>query len=185
MKMLLGILCMLSVAGAAGAASIDKVDVPDKAVVGNQTLVLNGVGLRTKFWVHVYIGALYLPAQAHTTQAVLAAQGPDRILMHMEYAASRDQMVDGFTDDFSNNLPAQEHHRLQDKIKTFTSYFGDTHEGEQILIDYLPDSGTRVTIDGQVKGTIPGDDFHRAVLLVWLGDHPADGDLKEGMLGKG
>jgi len=30
---------------------------------------------------------------------------------------------------------------------------------------------------------IPGEDFNRALLRIWLGDRPADGDLKRGMLG--
>jgi len=33
------------------------------------------------------------------------------------------------------------------------------------------------------KGRVPGEDFQRALLAVWLGDHPADTSLKKGMLG--
>jgi len=61
-------------------------------------------------------------------------------------------------------------------------------DGDVILIDYLPGSvpgsGTRVTINGVVKATIAGEDFNRALLRIWLGDKPADSDLKKGMLGQ-
>ena len=30
-----------------------------------------------------------------------------------------------------------------------------------------------------------GEDFYRALLRIWLGDKPVDGDLKQGMLGQG
>jgi hypothetical protein len=52
-----------------------------------------------------------------------------------------------------------------------------------ILIDYLPGSGTRITVNGAAKGTIAGEDFNRALLRIWLGDNPADSDLKKGLLG--
>jgi hypothetical protein len=54
-----------------------------------------------------------------------------------------------------------------------------------ILLDYLPGAGTRVTIKGQVKGVIPGQDFNDALLEVWLGARPASGGLKRAMLGGG
>jgi hypothetical protein len=40
-------------------------------------------------------------------------------------------------------------------------------------------------VNGQPRGKpIPGDDFYRALLRIWLGDKPVDGDLKKGMLGQ-
>ena len=52
-----------------------------------------------------------------------------------------------------------------------------------ILLDYLPGAGTRVTVSGDDKGTIPGEEFNRALLRIWLGDQPADASLKKAMLG--
>jgi hypothetical protein len=42
----------------------------------------------------------------------------------------------------------------------------------------------RVSIKGEVKGTIKGLDFKKAVFGIWLGEKPADAKLKKGMLGK-
>jgi len=39
-------------------------------------------------------------------------------------------------------------------------------------------------MNGEVKGVIAGADFYTALLDVWLGDEPADEDLKEAMLGE-
>ena len=48
----------------------------------------------------------------------------------------------------------------------------------------MPDTGTRITVNGQPKGaSIPGEDFYAAVLRIWLGDKPVDADLKKGLLG--
>jgi hypothetical protein len=40
-------------------------------------------------------------------------------------------------------------------------------------------------VNGQPRGKLmPGDEFYRALLRIWLGEKPADGDLKKGMLGQ-
>ncbi|MBK5259345.1 MAG: chalcone isomerase family protein, partial [Thermoanaerobaculia bacterium] len=53
----------LAVTAVAEAATVGGVDISDKTTVGGQTLVLNGAGLRKKFFIKVYTGALYLPSK--------------------------------------------------------------------------------------------------------------------------
>jgi hypothetical protein len=54
-----------------------------------------------------------------------------------------------------------------------------------VHLDWLPESGTRLTFNGVAKGSdIPGEDFYRALLKIWIGDKPAQDDLKEHLLGK-
>ena len=45
-------------------------------------------------------------------------------------------------------------------------------------------NGVVVYKNGSKKGSIDGHDFKRALFGIWLGDKPADDDLKAGMLGK-
>jgi hypothetical protein len=44
--------------------------------------------------------------------------------------------------------------------------------------------GTRVIVEGQERITIPGEDFFRAMLHIWIGNKPVDGRLRDAMLGK-
>jgi hypothetical protein len=61
---------------------------------------------------------------------------------------------------------------------------GETKKGDVINFEYVPDAGTRITVNGQPRGTsIPGEDFFTAVLRIWLGEKPADAGLKKGLLG--
>ena len=62
--------------------------------------------------------------------------------------------------------------------------FTTVHAGDVILLDYIPGKGTIVNIRGEQQGVIEGEDFYSALLDVWLGDEPADDDLKEAMLGE-
>jgi hypothetical protein len=49
----------------------------------------------------------------------------------------------------------------------------------------VPGTGTQVYWDGTLKGTIPGEEFHHALLNVYMGPNPPTSSLKDGMLGKG
>jgi len=40
-----------------------------------------------------------------------------------------------------------------------------------------------VDVNGRVAGRIDGDDFARAFLSIWLGEHPPNPDLRAGRLG--
>lgn len=176
----------LLLAGQAAALDVAGVAVPEQASLGDGApLTLNGAGVRSKFFIKVYVGALYLPAQAHSTAAVLAQDGPRRVSMHVLYGEiDRDKLVDAWNDGFAANLDDAAHAALAPRIAQFNALFDTVREGDVILLDYLPGEGTAVTIRGEHRGVIPGRDFNDALLRVWLGDEPADGDLKAAMLGR-
>ena len=65
MKVLLLAICLNLTSTIAGAAEISGVFIDDQIKTQNgETLLLNGSGLRGKFWVDVYVGSLYLPAKS-------------------------------------------------------------------------------------------------------------------------
>jgi hypothetical protein len=61
---------------------------------------------------------------------------------------------------------------------------GEAKTGSQVFIDWLPEGGTRLTVNGQVRGSdIAGEDFFKALLKIWLGNKPVQDDLKQALLG--
>ena len=146
-------------------------------------LVLNGAGIRKKYFVKVYVGALYLTQKAASVDAVINQAGAKRVLMNFVRNVSADKLTNGWNDGFSANQSDTEMAALQASLDEFNKLFVSVNEGDEILLDYLPGQGTRVTIKGEVKGTVPGEDFYKALLLVWLGEYPASGALKAAMLG--
>ena len=60
----------------------------------------------------------------------------------------------------------------------------DIKEGDKINLDYIPGKGVRVTKNGDVKGTVPGLDFKKALFGIWFGTPPVQESLKKEMLGK-
>lgn len=177
---------------AAPAAELEGVKLPDSARVteGGAELVLNGAGVRTRFMFRVYVGALYVQKKTTAANAVISDAGAKRIALYMLRELSSAQFVSALEDGLKNNHNAEELAKLDAPIKQLRAIFDavkTAKAGDVILIDYLPrsvpGSGTRITVNGAAKGTIAGEDFNRALLRIWLGDNPADSDLKKGLLG--
>ena len=173
---------------AAFAVEVDGVKVPDRVTVGTTELVLNGAGTRHKLMtVPVYVGALYLASQKKSAAEVLADTGPKRVLMHVvieeltakELTASLNDAIE------ANHIPAEItliQKRLTDLNRMMGS-IGVLKRGGVVTIDFLPGTGTRITVDGTERITIPGDDFFRSLLKIWIGAKPVDGRLRAAMLG--
>lgn len=169
----------------APAVEVGGANLPDSATVERTPLPLNGAGVRSKFFVKVYAAALYLPAPAREFDAVLALRGPKRLLMHFVHdRVERDKLVEAWREGFAANTAAAQLPALQARIDTFNGWFDTLVAGDEVVLDLLADGSTRVTIRDQLRGAIPGADFQRALLAIWLGEHPADASLKRGLLGQ-
>lgn len=180
------ILSLLLLTGPAGAARFADTDIPDSIRLEgtDSELILNGGGIREKLFMDIYIGALYLPEKTTSAGAILSATGPASVRMHFLYKeVSREKIIDSWHDGLSANLASPEYTALQPRLEQFNSLFRSVRSGEIISIDYIPGTGTAVRINAELQGTVPGNDFFRALLKIWLGDRPVSKSLKQGMLG--
>ena len=172
-------------AGSVGAATVKGVSFPDTVGIDGRECRLNGVGVRTKLFVSVYLGGLYLATPTGDAAAAVAADEPKRTLMHfvhskVEAEKVRDALREGLLAGDAAGQPS-----LAERLERFSAWFDqDMLKGEQIVFTYVPGRGTEVVVKGAVRGTIEWADFMRALWSVWLGEKPADGGLKKGMLGK-
>ena len=160
----------------------------DKAKVGAGDTVINGAGIRNKLFFKVYAIGLYLPQKAGTAADVLAAKGPKRIAIVTLRDLTAEQFVDALVEALKKNHDDATLKTLQARIDQFRTTMlgiGESKEKSVIHLDWLPDTGTRLIVNGAQKGgDIPGEDFYRGLLRIWVGDHPAQDDLKEKLLGK-
>ena len=56
---------------------IGGVTLPDTLKIGDETLVLNGGGIREKFWLDMYVGGLYLTQKEINSQKII---GSDQLI---------------------------------------------------------------------------------------------------------
>lgn len=178
----------LGFCAAAGAAEVEGVKLADKVRVSESgpELVLNGAGVRTRLVFKVYVGALYLAQKNPAANAILGDAGVKRVAMHLLRDVAAEQLLAGLNDGLKANHTPEQLAKLDAPIKQLEAIFKSVKAaktGDVFLIDFLADGATRVTVNGEAKGSIPGAEFGRALLRVWIGDQPADAALKKGMLG--
>jgi len=165
------------------AGTLANVNLPDTVQAGSTTLVLNGMGLRTKYMVKVYVAGLYLAQKSSDPPSLLKADAPKRIVMHFVRDVSKSQIADGFTESFENNTPDAAK-TLKPEIDRLFSALESVKDGDEVVFTYLPGTGTSLAIAGKDKLTIAGPAFGEMLFSVWLGPKPPNAALKKGILGQ-
>lgn len=169
---------------AVAETDIAGIKLPDHYSVNGQSLSLNGAGIRSKFFVKVYVGALYLENRQTNADDILAMQGAKSMQMHILYKEiEAKKITDGWNEGFRENTNKDDFRNLAERLETFNALFTDFHEGDTVFMNYTPGGGTELQINKETLGTIEGEDFFVALQKVWIGGHPADKDLKKGLLG--
>ena len=166
------------------AKDVAGVAVPDSVTVNDAVLKLNGAGVRTRFFIKVYVGALYLKDPQTTAASVLAAPSPRSVRMHVVYdEISAAKLVGAWNEGFTGNTSETELAALQPRIAQFNALFPAVKKGDVVRLDLVGDT-TEVWINQEQKGAVAGPDFQQALLKIWLGEKPVDGSLKRAMLGQ-
>lgn len=169
------------------ANTVANIEIPDTIPHSNQAknLLLNGAGIRTKFIFDIYVGALYLEKKLNNADAIYTQKGEKRVSMHFLYdEISKEKLTNAWSDGFNSNHSSEELEKLNTRITQFNNLFTPAKKGDVINLNFIPGKGTTVVVNNKQMGTVKGDDFFTAVLKIWLGEQPADSDLKNAMLGQ-
>jgi len=164
-------------------ATLAGVSLPDAQEVQGTKLVLNGLGLRTKYMIKVYVAGLYLQRKSSDAQAILAGDEPKRVVMQFLHGVSKGRMADAFDDSFNANSPAAKR-TMKAEIDRLLGALEPMESGGQMVFTYVPGTGTTFTVNGKDKFTVPGPAFAQVIFSVWLGPEPPTPELKKGMLGQ-
>ena len=165
------------------AGTLAGVTLPDTVQAGGRTLVLNGMGLRKKYMVKIYVAGLYLEQKSSDQGAILKADAPKRIVMHFVRGVSKNQIVDAFNESFDDNSPDATK-TMKTEIDQFFGAFDAVKDGDEISLTYVPGTGTTVAINSKEKLTIAAPTFAPVLFSVWLGPKPPSQELKAGLLGR-
>ena len=165
--------------------TVAGVKVDAKMNLEGQSLVLNGAGTRVKMFMDMYVGALYLEKKsANASEVMNSKEGAAIKLNIVSGLITSEKMVSAINEGFEN-ATGKKTAPLKTKIDKFKGFFKEKINKKDIfIIVYVPSEGVTVYKNGTKKGTIDGLDFKKALFGIWLGNKPADDDLKAGMLGK-
>lgn len=181
--------CMLALLSHAvlAATEVAGIKLDDATTVANQRLVLNGAGIRYKAIFKVYVAALYLPQKRETLKDIIALPGAKRVAVVMLREVSSDDLGEAMITGIRKNSTPEETRRFGLQLITMGNIFSKIpklKKGESFSVDWVPGKGTVVIVDGKsMAEPIPDEAFYDAILKIWLGDDPADANLKPAMLG--
>lgn len=161
------------------AGTLAGVTLPDTLDVGGQKLVLNGLGLREKYFIDIYVGGLYLPQKTTDSAKAIQDDVPKRITMQFTYDLSAEKLGETMRESISRSKADG----VAEKADTLASWMEDVVPGDQVVLEYVPGQGTSVIVKGKTKGTVEGVNFMRAIFDIYLGANPPTSALKKGMLG--
>ncbi len=160
---------------------------PDRIELDGSPLELNGIGLRAVAWVKGYALALYMTQKTRSAAQALATPGPKRLRLRMLLDVDAVEFVKAFHKGVVRNTPPAELPRLEERRNRFAAQvqaLGRLRKLDTIDLDFLPAQGLRMTVNDTVRGEpIAGADLYAALMRVFLGEHPADPELKAGLLG--
>lgn len=172
------------------AATVDVagVKLEDAVDVQGARLQLNGAGVRYKAIFKVYVGALYVGKKSATPEEIYAAPGPKRVSITMLRDIDSNELGKAFTKGFEENTPKGEVSKLIPGLIRMGQVFSDQKKlvtGDVFTIDWVPGSGTVITVKGKPQGEpFKEPEFFNALMRIWLGPNPADFRLKDALLGK-
>ncbi|MDP2262303.1 MAG: chalcone isomerase family protein [Hydrogenophaga sp.] len=185
---LLAALLAASLSSTAATVDVGGVKLEERLTVNGSTLQLNGAGIRHKAVFKVYTAGLYLAEKAATPEEVLAAKGAKRMTITMLRDIDSSELGKLFSRGMEDNMERQAFSRLIPGVLRMSQVFTDhkmLRTGETFVLDWVPGTGTVLTIKGKVEGEpFKEPEFFNALMRIWLGPKPADWQLKDALLGK-
>lgn len=184
-NVLLLLFAMVTIASAPAQTKAAGVTLPNSVTFEGEKLTLNGVGVREKFWMDMYAGALYLDKKNADANGIVNGNQPMAIKLHIvSKLISSDKMIDAVTEGFDNATGGKTS-SISAEIDQFIGYFSEEIKQNDVFdMVYLPKEGVKVYKNSKLLGTIPGKEFKKGLFGIWLSNNPADKDLKDAMLGK-
>ena len=179
---------VLSASVLAAPVEVGGIKIEDVQDVQGSKLQLNGAGVRYKAVFKVYAAGLYVGKKVATPEELLAAPGPKRMSITLLREIDSNELGKAFTKGFEENSPKSEMSKLIPGLIKMGQIFSDQKKmmaGENFTIDWIPGTGTIITVKGKQQGEpFKEPEFYAALMRIWLGPNPADFKLKDALLGK-
>ncbi len=150
----------------------------------NQTLVLNGAGVREKLWIDLYAAGLYLNERTNNSAEVLTSKEPVALRLHIvSRLITSNKMIDAVTEGFEKSTGGKTA-PIQDGIDTMIGFFKEDIKRDDIFdLVYLPSkNATAAYKNGKLAGMVEGKAFKTALFGIWLSNRPVDDGLKKDLL---
>tara|TARA_R110001583_G_scaffold55355_4_gene168329 strand:- start:1650 stop:2246 length:597 start_codon:yes stop_codon:yes gene_type:complete len=172
----------------ASALTIDGYEIPQiiPATSQHAELKLNGASMRILYGVvDTYIGKLYVENPETDPDALIEADEFKRMVFKivMKRISGR-RIAKAMYEALQLNVTREEASVLEDRLQLLVTMFDSSlKKGQESYVEWVPSEGSRIVLNGEVKGMIPGKDLYDALLRIWIGENPVGSTFKRQVLG--
>lgn len=166
----------------AEAKTVSGVELADSLTIAEQSLALNGAGVRSKFFMDLYVGSLYIATPANDLTAVLDQSTAVIRLNITSGMITSDKMTDAIEGGFDSATNGNTASIDKDIAQFMGLFTEEVSKGDQFTFVTHKGAGVTSFKNGVEQATIAGEAFRQALLKIWLGDEPAQKSLRKNML---
>ena len=178
-------LILIIMSPAINAKEIGGINMPESLESGQAKLMLNGAGVREKFFMDLYVGGLYLKEKSQDAKAIIEADKPMAIRLHIISSMITSKKMEKATREGFENATGGNTEAIKVQIEEFISVFKEEiKEGDIYDLIYVPGKGVEVSKNNKSRSIIKDFPFKKAMFGIWLSDKPAQKNLKKAMLGE-
>lgn len=166
---------------------VDGVTLPRFLEFQTKKIQLNGSGTRSKYWMDMYVNALYLTDISHDPKAILASNTLMAVRIEIKSSLVTSEKFSRLvTKGLVKSVGQENLYRYEKQIDMLAKMISSqkTQKKDCFNLIFNPsDSNLWVYKNDVLYGKIPGLDFKKALFGIWLSDDPINADLKNDLLG--
>ena len=180
--MVAGLVLAFITSQASAATASEKM--PAQIQYGGKTMQLNGVGVRKKYFMSLYLAGLYLTNKSKDAAAIMKADEPMSIRLAITSslispAKMKAATLQGFQVGTGGNI-APIKAQIDKMLNTFDKGVGP---GDIYELTNVPGSGVHIIRNGKKVETIRSAAFKEALFGIWLSKTPVHAGLRKQLLG--
>ena len=158
---------------------------PVRVETGGRTLHINGWGLcewGILNW-DLYYAALHCERTSKSGSKLTGLDQGYQVHLHFLRDLTQDQMRKAYRASMKANA-GKELSQYQKRLDRLLSMMRAVKKGDDLRFLYLPGEGMTVSFNGKAAGTIPGADWGKKFLELYVGSKPPTWDLRKGLLSR-
>jgi len=159
-------------------------EIPEETICTEQKLLLNGSGTRTKFFIKLYVAALYTQTKINDAQNLLEMSQPLCMRLHITSSKITAKKMVAATKEGFEKATQGDTTSIENEISTFLGWLSQPiKKGDVFEFSFSPVEKVTVSKNKARLGEIDNPSFATALFAIWLGNNPAQLSLKEKLLG--
>nr|WP_320117094.1 chalcone isomerase family protein [uncultured Marinifilum sp.] len=183
MKQFFTFLILASSLTAFSQTKLGDVELPNEMVIKEHQMQLQSAGTRVKLWMNMYALGLYMKSKVSNADQIINKDECMGIRLEITSGLITSEKMEKATREGFKNATKGNITPIAKEIDSFISIFTGKIEKKDVFeFVYCPIDGTLVYKNGELKTSIQGLVFKKALFGIWLCDKPADKNLKEDLL---